>query len=365
MALIKCPECGKEISDKAISCPNCAYPMTEILKRVDVGGSSDISEKNDLLNESITNRQPAMEYNDSLNSSYNNNQTQTGNFVVKNTKKYVIIAASVILLVLIAAVTLGIHRSNVKKAEEEQRLLEEEQRQLEEKQNAYDSAVKKYSRGEYEDAQTEFENLGDFSDASVFVSLCEAQILCNSGKYRNAYDEISDINNFKEATELKRQIYYETRFFEGVVDMRQYFKNPDSLAVNDVEVLYVPDAKNDNPIAQPAFIMKISGQNGFGGYTASYGISTEYEGKYTFLGSCDTLDEDDYKSSEADEKLIAQLINAYKEKGVELTDAINYERITSIIESGNYTNISRIDELKYEMIEGYEDSSSEEATTEE
>lgn len=23
MALIKCPECGKEISDKAISCPNC------------------------------------------------------------------------------------------------------------------------------------------------------------------------------------------------------------------------------------------------------------------------------------------------------------------------------------------------------
>ena len=27
MALIKCPECGKEISDKAISCPNCGNPM--------------------------------------------------------------------------------------------------------------------------------------------------------------------------------------------------------------------------------------------------------------------------------------------------------------------------------------------------
>ena len=35
MALIKCPECGKEISDKALSCPNCAFPMTEILKSVD------------------------------------------------------------------------------------------------------------------------------------------------------------------------------------------------------------------------------------------------------------------------------------------------------------------------------------------
>ena len=27
MALIKCPECGKEVSDRAVSCPNCAYPI--------------------------------------------------------------------------------------------------------------------------------------------------------------------------------------------------------------------------------------------------------------------------------------------------------------------------------------------------
>jgi ribosomal protein L37E len=29
MALIKCPECGKEISDMANSCPNCGYPIKE------------------------------------------------------------------------------------------------------------------------------------------------------------------------------------------------------------------------------------------------------------------------------------------------------------------------------------------------
>ena len=28
MALIKCPECGKEISDKATSCPNCGAPVS-------------------------------------------------------------------------------------------------------------------------------------------------------------------------------------------------------------------------------------------------------------------------------------------------------------------------------------------------
>lgn len=27
MALMECPECGKEISDKAASCPNCGYPI--------------------------------------------------------------------------------------------------------------------------------------------------------------------------------------------------------------------------------------------------------------------------------------------------------------------------------------------------
>lgn len=27
MALINCPECGKEISDKALSCPNCGVPI--------------------------------------------------------------------------------------------------------------------------------------------------------------------------------------------------------------------------------------------------------------------------------------------------------------------------------------------------
>lgn len=30
MALIKCPECGKEFSDKAKACPNCACPVTNI-----------------------------------------------------------------------------------------------------------------------------------------------------------------------------------------------------------------------------------------------------------------------------------------------------------------------------------------------
>lgn len=29
MPLIKCPECGKEVSDKAVACPVCAYPIAQ------------------------------------------------------------------------------------------------------------------------------------------------------------------------------------------------------------------------------------------------------------------------------------------------------------------------------------------------
>ncbi len=29
MALIKCPECGADVSDKAAACPKCAHPIVE------------------------------------------------------------------------------------------------------------------------------------------------------------------------------------------------------------------------------------------------------------------------------------------------------------------------------------------------
>jgi rRNA maturation protein Nop10 len=32
MALINCPECNKEISDKAVACIHCGYPLDKITK---------------------------------------------------------------------------------------------------------------------------------------------------------------------------------------------------------------------------------------------------------------------------------------------------------------------------------------------
>lgn len=37
MAMIKCPECGQEISDKAKKCPNCGNPMRKLNKKILLG----------------------------------------------------------------------------------------------------------------------------------------------------------------------------------------------------------------------------------------------------------------------------------------------------------------------------------------
>ena len=36
MAIIKCPECGKDVSDKAVSCPACGYPIASKIPNGDI-----------------------------------------------------------------------------------------------------------------------------------------------------------------------------------------------------------------------------------------------------------------------------------------------------------------------------------------
>jgi len=45
MALIKCPECGKEISDKAGSCPNCGCPIKQSTSEYRLNSNYDNSVK--------------------------------------------------------------------------------------------------------------------------------------------------------------------------------------------------------------------------------------------------------------------------------------------------------------------------------
>lgn len=48
MALIKCPECGREISDKAVSCPRCGCPASEFPKNKTVQESRNVQSNEDM-----------------------------------------------------------------------------------------------------------------------------------------------------------------------------------------------------------------------------------------------------------------------------------------------------------------------------
>ena len=49
MALVNCPECGREISDKAKQCPHCAYPIAEI----PIADRKSLSAKEDSAGETV------------------------------------------------------------------------------------------------------------------------------------------------------------------------------------------------------------------------------------------------------------------------------------------------------------------------
>lgn len=52
MAMIKCPECGNEISDKAIKCPKCGYPMKQ--EEIKTVQQEETEEKSDSSKEIVT-----------------------------------------------------------------------------------------------------------------------------------------------------------------------------------------------------------------------------------------------------------------------------------------------------------------------
>ncbi|MBE6983601.1 MAG: zinc-ribbon domain-containing protein [Ruminococcaceae bacterium] len=61
MALIKCTECGKEISDKAVACPHCGCPTAEMNVRqseATVGGTADTSIANKSTTENNGSHKP-------------------------------------------------------------------------------------------------------------------------------------------------------------------------------------------------------------------------------------------------------------------------------------------------------------------
>lgn len=128
MALIKCPECGKDISDKASSCPSCGYPIKQITLESSIFKSEEANNNAlDKINkESITDH--IIE--------------KSKVFLTRVKPIHVIIILICVVIIVASIVFIRIN-------------------------GQYNDAVQEYESGNYEDAYNYFKNSG-YKDSEVY-----------------------------------------------------------------------------------------------------------------------------------------------------------------------------------------------------
>lgn len=127
MALIKCPECGKEISDKAETCPNCGYPIVE---KVDEANTN-------MVNEEIIVSEV--------------NQTEKKRL----SKRGMITIAVIVTAIILVGVAYFALTANARN---------------------YDSAIKLFENEKYQEARDKFSELGNYKDSKKMLEKCKYEL---------------------------------------------------------------------------------------------------------------------------------------------------------------------------------------------
>lgn len=154
MALIKCPECGKEVSDKASSCPNCGCPL----------------EKNKTV--------------DAINDSKGKKSKK------KTTKKLLISIGIVIVLIFIGTVIYYIATIN---------------------ERTYKSAKVLFNANQYEEAYAAFSEIEDYKDSMEMAKEClylKAQNLFENEDYKEALECFKQLDTYKNSADMLSQCEY-------------------------------------------------------------------------------------------------------------------------------------------------------------
>ena len=140
MALIKCSECGREISDKASSCPQCGCPVT---------GTEELVEK------------LAVEKNDSEGNKEENNKEKIKSEENKPKERKKLskggVIAIIVAVVVIAVAAIAYY------------VLTTDSRN-------YNSAKELFEEEKFQEALEIFAELGDYEDSAEMVEKCEYEL---------------------------------------------------------------------------------------------------------------------------------------------------------------------------------------------
>lgn len=220
MALINCPECKKEVSDKSDVCIHCGFPINEVSKTIH--------------EEVQPNLQASIE-NDALTS------------VIKNKKKLILIfSISIVFIMCICALSPFLQtkinetqqKNTYQNALEYQNSGEYDKALLlyqevvefypEAENNIlecnYQLAIIDFSNGNYEDSHNAFHNILTYKDSSEHYDKCCYELTnerFNSEDYKSAViylEKIQNIDSFNDSYRIYNKVYYEAGknyYYEG------------------------------------------------------------------------------------------------------------------------------------------------------
>lgn len=302
MALIKCPECGKEISDKARNCIHCGIAFKEdnsITKICNECGR----EINIHATECPFCGCPAEEDKSKLHKAIMNIDK------LKIDINKIVILLSAIIIVAVA----GLLIYNIKVIQP---------RKLEAQNKAtYEEAIELLEKGKYDDGQKLLETIVDYENVVTILD----------------------------------QIKWESYVYDCINDWKLWLKNPDSFTLYEVSFFY--DDKSHGiyssllgevDFSYPAIIFRSGAQNGFGGNTTGYELFYYIKDTgYTCMGSCEYLDKEEYYDDEGElkdeedgamEVLLCTEINELKEQAEEV-GTVDMERVKTLIKNDSYSTI--------------------------
>lgn len=187
----------------------------------------------------------------------------------------------------------------------------------------------------------------------------EAIALLEKGKYDEANELFNGIKGYSDVDTIQEQLKYESYAYSAINSLKQYLKNPDSYQPYEItfyasmgedkgsEESTETESEESDEESYPVCIMHYGAQNGFGGNTTSYAIFSydSDEGGYEVLGSCNSLDEDDYDSTDDDDVydlLVCKLINLYRD-GDDTVGDIDLNRLKTVLKNDAYSTIKIIE----------------------
>ena len=307
MAMIKCPECGQEISDKAKKCVHCGKILIEDKPATKI--CSDCGKENPIdATECVHCGCPFEEEKKDEQFVAESVPVQTP-IEAKPKKNIAKIVIPIVVIVVLGAI-IGLIVYNIKVVKPK---------------NTYN----------------------------------EAMTLLEKGKYDEADKLLDSISGYKDVATIQEQLKYESYAYSTINDLKNYLKNPDSFQPYDITFYASMGGEEDSESSEtedsteevsdkhPACIIHYGAQNGFGGNTTSYvlGYYNTEDKAYKVLGSCNSLDEDDYDSDDEDDLydlLICKLVNLYID-GEDKVGDVDLARLKTVLKNDAYSTIKIIE----------------------